>query len=238
MRGYKNRAYNFPRGFYGAGHAWNWYCFYSVVENVAQTLGPQAVLTGMEGVVMATAINQVNGIEVDRLFETVEEVKKNPEAAQCKFRARNKWINGGHNRARIRDFVIGGQMMEHDREWFVEMDEPPALLGEDKGLNPVEALLAALSGCITTSMIVQASAQGIHIDVVESEYEGDLDLRGLLAVSPDVRNGYSEIRVKFKIKADVPDEQLRDVVKAGQDRSPVYEMVSASVPVKVTCEKI
>ena len=187
---------------------------------------------------MATAINQVNGIEVDRLFGTVEQVKKNPDTAQCRFRARNKWINGGHSRARIRDFVIGGQMMEHDQEWFVELDEPPALLGEDKGVNPVEALLAALSGCVTTSMIVQASAQGIQIEAVESEFEGDLDLRGLLGVSPDVRNGYSEIRVKFRIKADVSDDQLRDLVKAGQDRSPVYEMVSASVPVKVTCEKM
>ena len=187
---------------------------------------------------MATAINQVNGIEVDRLFETIEEVKKNPDVGQCKFRARNKWINGGHNRARIRDYVIGGQMMDHEHEMFVDMDEPPALLGEDKGLNPVETLLAALSGCITTSMIVQASAKGIQIDEVESEYEGDLDVRGLLAISPDVRNGYNEIRIKFRIKADVPEDQLRDLVKAGQDRSPVFEMVSASVPVKVTCEKM
>jgi uncharacterized OsmC-like protein len=187
---------------------------------------------------MATAINQVNGIEVDRLFETIEEVQRNPEAGQCKFRAHNRWIDGGHNLVAIRDYAVGGQPMEHDREWYVELDEPPALLGADMGINPVEALLAALSGCITTSMVVQASAQGILLDEVESDYEGDLDVRGLLAVSPDVRNGYSEIRVKFRIKADASAEQLRDLIQAAMDRSPVYEMVSASVPVKVTCEKM
>lgn len=185
---------------------------------------------------MAMALNQVNGLEVDRLFETIEQVKLNPEMAQCKFRARNRWVNGGHNRARIRDFVINKQMIEHDQEWFLDMDEPPALLGEDKGINPVEVLLAALSGCMTTSMVMHASAKGIEIEEIESQFEGDLDLRGLLDVSPDVRNGYSEICVKFRIKADVSDDQLCDLVRTAQERSPVYEMVSASVPIRITVE--
>lgn len=187
---------------------------------------------------MAMAINQVNGIEVDRLFETIEQAKNNPAAAKCRFRARNSWMNAAHNQAHIRDFVIGGQMIEHDQDWYVELDEPPALLGQDKGINPVECLLAALSGCITTAMMMHASAQGVEIEKVESDFEGDLDLRGLLGLSPDVRNGYSEIRVKFRIKANVPDDQLAQLVKTGQDRSPVFEMVSASVPIKVTVEPI
>jgi len=187
---------------------------------------------------MAMAIHQVNGIDVDRLFEMIDEVQQNPELAQAKFRARNQWANGGHSRARIRDFVLNGQMIEHDQDWFVEMDEPPVLLGEDKGINPVEMLLAALSGCITTSMMMHASAKGIEIEEVESSFEGDLDLRGLLGTSPDVRNGYSEIRVKFRIRADVPDDQLRELVRVGQERSPVYEMVSASVQVQVTVERM
>jgi uncharacterized OsmC-like protein len=68
-----------------------------------------------------------------------------------------------------------------------DLDEPPVLLGQNLGSNPVEYLLVALSGCLTTAMVAHASAKGIDLKGVESRYEGDIDLRGFLGISPEVK---------------------------------------------------
>jgi uncharacterized OsmC-like protein len=117
------------------------------------------------------------------------------------------------------------------------MDEPPVLLGNNEGRNPVEYLLIALSGCITTSIVAHASAKGIEIKGVESRYEGDIDLHGFLGLSEDVPVGYQEIRVFFKIDADVSDEQKEEMVRMGQKYSPVYNTISKSAPVSVHLDK-
>jgi uncharacterized OsmC-like protein len=178
----------------------------------------------------------INGVNVDQLLDTVNAVKDKAEIAKFKFRARNKWVNGGHNRTTVNDF--DGACQTHDRkEPFVfEEDEPPVLLGEDKGANPVEFALAALAGCLTTSLIYHAAAKGIRIDEVESRLEGSLDLHGFLGLSESIRNGYESIRVTFKIKADAPEETLKELVELAQKRSPVFDIISNPVPVSVELE--
>jgi uncharacterized OsmC-like protein len=110
------------------------------------------------------------------------------------------------------------------------------LLGEDHGPNPVEYVLHALAGCLTTSLVYHAAAQGIRIDEVESTYEGDIDLHGFLGLSDEVRNGYQNIRVTFKIKADAPPEKLEELLLLAQKRSPVFDTVSNPVSVTVSLE--
>ncbi|MFO7708164.1 MAG: OsmC family protein [Desulfobacterales bacterium] len=176
----------------------------------------------------------VNGVNVDELIGTVESVKKTASIAKFSFRADNTWIDGGHNRTSIRNFYgAGGEDTSRKTPFILDADEPKVLLGTDRGANPVEYVLTALAGCLTTSLIYHAAARGIAIEEVESQLEGDLDLRGFLGISEDVRNGYDNIRVSFKIKADAPEAQLRDLVELAQKRSPVFDIVSHPVPVTV-----
>ena len=107
------------------------------------------------------------------------------------------------------------------------------LLGTGKGPNPVEYLLTALAACVTTALVYHAAAKGIVLKSVESRLEGDIDLRGFLGISKDVRKGYQEIRIYFKIDADVPDEELEELVQLGPSYSPVFDSVTKGVPVKV-----
>jgi uncharacterized OsmC-like protein len=51
------------------------------------------------------------------------------------------------------------------------MDEPPVLCGNNLVVNPVEYLLVALSGCLTTSLVAHDAAKGIEVKKVESRYE-------------------------------------------------------------------
>jgi uncharacterized OsmC-like protein len=179
----------------------------------------------------------INGVNVEQLFSTIDLIKEKAEIAKFKFRATNKWINGTHCRATIKDFY--GALKEDDSRVPVnyDMDEPPVLLGNNEGRNPVEYLLVALSGCLTTSLVAHASAKRIEIKGVESRYEGDIDLRGFLGLSNEVPVGYQEIRVYFKIDADVSDSQKEEMIQMAQKYSPVFNTITKSAPVAVHLEK-
>jgi len=106
-----------------------------------------------------------------------------------------------------------------------------------KAASPVEYLLHALASCLTTSMVYHAAARGIHIEQVESSFEGDLDLHGFLDLDPKVRKGYQGISVLFKIKANVPDDQWQEIVQLGTKHSPVFDSLTHGVAVSVAAER-
>lgn len=175
----------------------------------------------------------VNGVDVDRLFDTIEAIKGAPDIAKFNFRIRNRWIVGGHNRTTIADFYGAKEMHRHDKPFELEQDEPHILLGEDLAPNPVEYLLTALAGCLTSSLIYHAAAKGMSIRGVESRLEGDLDLRGFLGLDPEVKVGYENIRVYFKIDADVSEQEKEELIRMAQKYSPVFNSVSKPVPITV-----
>jgi len=174
-----------------------------------------------------------NGVNVEELFNTIDAVKRTPVIARFKFRAENEWLDGGHNLTTVKDFYGIQKDHKHDATFKLDADEPPLLLGTGNGPNPVEYLLTALAACVTTSLVYHAAAKGIVLKSVESRLEGDLDLRGFLGIDKDIRNGYQEIRMNFKIDADVPDEELEELVKLGPTYSPVFDSITKGVPVKV-----
>jgi uncharacterized OsmC-like protein len=180
----------------------------------------------------------VNGVDVGKLFETIDAIKQTPNLAVFKFRLNNEWIDGGHNRSTIKNFYGAGQEDATRQGPFVlEADEPPVLLGKDQAPNPVEYLLHALAACVTTSMVYHAAAKGIRIEEVESRVEGDIDLRGFLGLDENVPRGYKNIRMTFKIKADAPDEKLEEIVRLGPSFSPVFDTVTRAVNVEVGLDK-
>lgn len=181
----------------------------------------------------STISTVMNGVDVERLGQTIQAIQKDPGLAKSQFRATNRWVNGGHNRSSIQGFYAAGQEdTSRTKPFVLDADEPPALLGQDKGANPVEFVLHALAACVTTSLVYHAAARGIKLESVESQLEGDLDLRGFLGLSDQVRRGYKEIRVKFNVKSDASPEQLEELTKF----SPVYDIVSSPVPVSIQVE--
>ena len=82
---------------------------------------------------------------------------------------------------------------------------------------------------MTTTMVYHAAVQGIKIDSIESELEGVLDLQGFLKLKDDVRKGYENIKITFKVKSDATAEQLEDLAK----NSPVYDIVNNPVPINI-----
>lgn len=179
----------------------------------------------------------VNGVNVDELFGTIDAIKSAPVIAKFRFRAQNKWMGGGHNRTTISNYH--GARQEHERKapFVLDADEPPVLLGNDMGPNPVEYALTALAACVTTGIVYHATARGITIRSMESRLEGDIDLQGFLGMRDDVPRGYKEVRMFFKIDADASPEKLEEILQLGPTYSPVYDTFTRPVPVKVQLEK-
>lgn len=177
----------------------------------------------------------VNGVAVDRITEAIELLTAEPDLAQFKFRTNNTWVDGTLNRAENPPFYgVGAEFDGRPKPHVHTMDEPPMLAGQDRAANPVEYLLAGLSGCVTTTFIAYAAAQGIKIDALRTELEGDIDLRGFLGISHDVRPGYRQIRVKFHVKSDAPRSKIQELVKLAGKRSPVADTVRNGVPLELT----
>jgi uncharacterized OsmC-like protein len=182
-------------------------------------------------------IKTVNGVNVTGLVDTINLIMETPEISQFKFRATNKWQDGTYNQATVKDFY-GALQEDNTRDsMYFDIDEPPVLLGGNKGANPVEYLLIGLSGCLTTAMVAHAAAKGIELRSVESRLEGDLDVQGFLGMSEKIPVEYQQIRVNFKIDADISDEQKQELIEMAQKYSPVFNTVSKPVTVRVGLEK-
>jgi uncharacterized OsmC-like protein len=183
----------------------------------------------------ATNNGTVNGIHLETLQGTVNAIMQEPDLGQCKFRARNKWLGGNHNSTTITGFYGAKQEIAHKQIFELHADEPPILAGNDEGANPVEHLLNALAACVTTSMVAHAAVRGIHIEELESELEGDIDLRGFLGLADDVPRGFTDIRINFKVKSDIDNmERLKRLTTY----SPVLNTITngARVDIQVTAK--
>ena len=179
-----------------------------------------------------------NGLNLEQMMGTVDALKNDPTLAQFQFRARNRWINGGENRSTIQGFFGAGTEDESRSEPFVFTNgEPPVLLGNNEGANPVEYLLHALAGCVTTTTVLHAAARGISIHKISTELTGDIDLQGFLALDDSVNVGYESIHIDMDIEADCSDEELDELLAFAKHHSPVCNTVCRPVPVTLERSK-
>lgn len=176
----------------------------------------------------------INGVDVPTLFATIGVVKGSRELAKFRFRATNKWQTGTHSVSKIETFFGAGQEHEHVRTFEVDADHPAVLVGDDRAPLPVEILLTALASCLTGGIGNIASARGVELYSVEASIEGEMDIQGILGLDPNVRNGYDQIRIDFKIEGDAPHEVLEAIVMQSRARSAVFDIITNQVPVEVT----
>ena len=175
----------------------------------------------------------VNGVDTDALNDVIDAIREQPEVATMRFFATNKWVDGGENDTRIDEHYVACETHKRANSFTVRLDEPEALLGTDTDPNPMETVLTALAGCLTTTLVYHAALRGIRVRAVESSYEGDGSLEGFLGVSDSVRNGYSAIRVKMRVEADADEDQVRELIDLARNHSGVFDTLSNPVPVQV-----
>ncbi len=175
-----------------------------------------------------------NGVNVDALFGAREALTKAPEAAQFKWRASVKWVNGTHSQSTVNGFYGLGAEQKHKSTFTFDADHPEVFASEDKGATPVELVLAGLASCLTAGVAAVAQARGIQLRSVSATLEAGMDIRGILGADTDVRNGFDGVKVSYKIDADASPDDIKALVAQSQKRSAVYDIFTN--PTNVTVE--
>lgn len=177
----------------------------------------------------------LNGLNMEALTGTVAAIKADPSLADFEFRAENQWVSGGENRSQIMGFYGAGREDDSRTHAFEFTNgEPPVLLGQNEGANPVEFMLHALAGCVTTTTVLHAAARGIQVNRISTKLTGKIDVEGLLALDDSADVGYEAICMEMCIDADCSEEELDELVQFAAGHSPVRDTICRPVPVTVT----
>ena len=177
-----------------------------------------------------------NGVNVEALLAAREALKSAPQAAKFKWRASCKWKNGTHSETKLQGFHGLGEEQKHKTEFSFDADHPEIFASEDLGATPIEFVLVGLASCLTAGVAAVAQNRGIQLRSVEAKLEGSMDIQGILGIDSDVRNGYDDIKVTFKIDADASKKDIEALVAQSQKRSAVYDVITN--PVNVTVEVV
>jgi uncharacterized OsmC-like protein len=175
----------------------------------------------------------MNGVDTPTLLATINAVGAQPELGKFQFRAKSRWISGTHSESTMHGFYGAGGEHTHIAPYRAEGDHPMVLCGSDAAPSPVEWLLHAIAACLTAGIGNVAAARGIKLSKAEATVEGDIDLRGILGLSKEVRNGFESIRVTFDIAGDAQPDELEQIVQQSKARSAVFDVLSRGVPVSV-----
>lgn len=175
--------------------------------------------------------DMTNGVDVGQIMNVIGAIEADSGYAKFQWRATNQWIDGGLNRSRIKDF-FGGNAEDTTRTaaFILDADEPAIAAGQNSAPNSMEYLLHALATCLTATLVYRAAVRRIEIEAVESSYAGDMDVRGLFGLSEDVRKGFSKVTANMRVKSEATAEELTELALF----SPVYDVVSRSLPVEFT----
>jgi len=95
-------------------------------------------------------------------------------------------------------------------------------------------VLVGLASCLTAGVAAVAENRGIKLRSVEAKLEGAMDIQGILGIDSDVRNGFDDIKVTFKIDAEnASKKDLEALVAQSQKRSAVFDIVANPTNVTV-----
>jgi uncharacterized OsmC-like protein len=174
-----------------------------------------------------------NGVNVQALLEAREVLAGAPEAAQFTWKASSKWETGVHSTVQIQNYFGLGEEQSHKVGTVLDADHPEVFAAEDNGITPIEYLLVGLASCLTAGVAAVAQNRGIQLRSVESTVEGNHDIRGILGVDSDVRNGFNDVKVTFTIDADASRQDIEALVAQSQKRSAVFDALTNPTEVTV-----
>ncbi len=178
-----------------------------------------------------------NGVNVAALLGAREALSAQPEAARFQWRASSEWLQGTHSRATVERFHGLGAEQAHRRAYQYDTDHPEIFAAADNGATPVEMVLVGPAGCLSAGVAAVAQNRNIALRSVKATLEADMDVRGILGIDDQVRNGFEAIRVQYVIDADATQAEIEALVAQSQKRSAVFDIVTNPTDVSVGARK-
>jgi uncharacterized OsmC-like protein len=114
----------------------------------------------------------------------------------------------------------------------------PATGGSGLELCSGDMLLEALVACAGVTLKAVATAIDIQLKSGSVSAEGDLDFRGTLGVAKDAPVGFAQIRLRFDLDTDVPQEKLDQLLKPTERYCVVYQTIAKGPPVDISLKRI
>ena len=162
-------------------------------------------------------------LNLDNYRDFRQQVEEDPTKGYFSFSAKTEWQGGTITQTTARERVIAA-------------DEPQVLGGTDSAADPVELLLAALTSCVSIGLVTQAAQRGIDFEDFEIEVTGDLDLRGYLGLSENVRPGYTNLNYVVRIESDASQKELQEILEIAERTSPMFDNIRNGVPIESRLE--
>lgn len=178
-----------------------------------------------------------NGVNVEALLGAREALAEAPEGAKFRWRATSEWAGGTHTKSSVENFFGLGEEQKHRQAFHYDSDHPEIFASEDNGSTPVEFILVGLAGCLTAGIAAVAQNRGIQLRSVNATLEGGMDIRGILGIDSEVRNGFDSISVSYEIDADASQEDIEALVAQSQKRSAVFDIITNPTDVHVEVSK-
>ena len=169
----------------------------------------------------------INGIDVEAFREFIGQVTTNPEVGMVSFGVVTTWEGGPRTRATALPIQLGDKSL--DRDFVIEADEPPELLGTNLAANPQELLLAGLNACVTATYAAHAANMGIELTSLSIRTRGWLDFRGYLAIDPAVNPGYDRLTYEVEIKSSAEKAALEALHARVQATSPNFHNFARAI---------
>ena len=113
----------------------------------------------------------------------------------------------------------------------------PATGGSGAELCSGDMLLEALVACAGVTLKAVATALDIPLKSAQVSAEGDLDFRGTLGVAKDAPVGFAQIRLRFDVDTDAPQEKLDQLLKLTERYCVVYQTIKSGPPVEVSLSR-
>lgn len=177
--------------------------------------------------------NQViNGINVTALKEAIHAITEDPSMGQTRWQVSTEWKGGTRNDTHVKSYMIGGQEVKKD--FLIKIDEPLELCGSNQYANPQEYLLAAMNSCIMVGYAAACALEGVELESLRLETQGDIDLRGFLGIDADVKPGYDSLEYKVFIKAKATEEQLKNIHEFVSRTAPNRFNLASPIPMTTT----
>lgn len=131
-------------------------------------------------------------------------------------------------KAKAKKMAEGLTVETEARNFKIIYDEPEDMGGTDKGLNPVEALLATFGACQSIVASAFADANDFSFEEFWIDLEGDIDLDGFMGIS-DVRKGFQEIRYTVHFKTNESQEKAEAFADFIEDTCPIGDCLANPV---------
>jgi uncharacterized OsmC-like protein len=183
---------------------------------------------------LAVNTDRLNGVNVPVMKKLFEDVQRDPRNARTAWGVTTRWVTGAVSETEVTGCNISGKRI--DRRFRFRVDEPEQLAGTNNFANPQEYLLGALNACMVVGYVALATHFGIELESVEIQTDGEIDIRGFLGLSKEVKPGYDELHYTVRIKGNGTEAQFREIHEMVIATSP--NRFNISQPVKLTSELV